>query len=145
MSAKFSRKTQAAYIDENGATRWTNEKKQTLLDRLTEGPGSRELSDEVLLALGARIDKYKGLFYLWGQIMDSAKRPDPSRSVDDALALVPEGWRYVLQEVCNDSVLVEFMPYYPGPYDYLKDTIVTAMIEDKKALPRAICLAVLKI
>ena len=60
--------------------------------------GSRELSDEVLLAFGYRERTWEGesvrglcgpdeRFYGWWR-----DRPSPTRSVDDALALVPERW-----------------------------------------------------
>jgi len=55
-----------------------------LITRLgSAAEGSRELSDEVLRAMGWR--------NTWPMKSDGGK-PDPTRSVDDALALVPDGW-----------------------------------------------------
>jgi hypothetical protein len=59
---------------------------------LKAGPGSRELSDEFLLAMG------------WYRISDShdflmppggykvSRQPNPTLNTDDALAMVPDGW-----------------------------------------------------
>lgn len=65
----------------------------TLIEKLEQGPGSRELSDECLLAVG------------WMPGNDAAKwwfnpidrqwnhPPDPSQNLQDALDwMVPEGW-----------------------------------------------------
>ncbi len=64
-----------------------------LIKRLEEAKeGSRELSDEVLVALGWRIGKPRRAwapnrdFYFDDQV------PDPSRNLQDAVDLVPEGW-----------------------------------------------------
>lgn len=62
--------------------------------------GSRELSDEVLLALGWKKDiEYwegrHGPMTIW-TMPDNAdhilKIPSPTESVDDCLALMPDGW-----------------------------------------------------
>ena len=55
--------------------------------------GSRELSDEVLLAHGWTTEEG----WWWGPHGEeltpetAAERPDPTRSIDDGVALVPEG------------------------------------------------------
>lgn len=67
------------------------------LEAATEG--SRELSDEVLRACGWTTDWLAegSLHPTWHAPgcwpKGSIVRPDVSRSLDDALALVPEGWR----------------------------------------------------
>lgn len=66
-----------------------------LISRLESAEtGSRELSDEVLLALGFKIDAAG--WWLRPNDLDeflrSDQRPDPTRSFDDAVGLVPEGW-----------------------------------------------------
>ncbi len=65
----------------------------SLIARLEAGPGSRELSDECLLAVGW--GKLPLTEYLWidpsGKTHDA--RPDPSQNVQDAIDwMVPEGW-----------------------------------------------------
>ncbi len=70
----------------------------TLRERLQAGPGSRELSDAFLLEMGcdrpnagvipSRYDDW----YLDGEYLGDI---DPSQVTDDALAMVPEGWRIV--------------------------------------------------
>lgn len=65
-----------------------NEIEQLIAD-LGADEGSRELSDRVLLAL---VDTdYTFYNPLIGRHVVKPNRPDPTRSLDDALALVPEG------------------------------------------------------
>ena len=60
------------------------------LEAATEG--SRELSDRVLLACGCRpIGSYGGEYGWKDQHDCEIGEPDPTRSLDDALAQVPEG------------------------------------------------------
>ena len=70
-----------------------------LIARLEAAPeGSRELSDEVLLAVGwEHIDTGDVREEQWvspgGMYFIVSPRPDPTRSIDDALKwMVPEGW-----------------------------------------------------
>ena len=57
----------------------------TLIARLEEAPhGTRELSDEVLVACDCSQDKGRGFF------------PDPTRNLQDGVDLVPEGWLWRL-------------------------------------------------
>ena len=64
--------------------------------------GSRELSDRVLLAFGWYVAEETNTFpRMWmqgneGQIAltEDEPRPDPTRSIDDAAALMPEGKRF---------------------------------------------------
>lgn len=67
-----------------------------LIASLERGPGSRELSDRVLLALGAVTRKYhEGYKTPWfyydkkDHMISEDKRPDPSRNLQDAVDLVP--------------------------------------------------------
>lgn len=90
----------------------------TLIQRLQEaGEGSRELSDEVLRACGWDIvieghwlRRYvPGGVYSWP--LDEA--PDPSRSIDDVVALLPEGfdWDRCRNGVATVHDLRPGMPY----------------------------------
>ena len=72
--------------------------------------GSRELSDRVLLACGWRYEKIKrGIGFSGKPKLEDAwldptrvpwtgavksKRPSPTESLDDAVAVVPEGWEW---------------------------------------------------
>ena len=89
----------------------------TLIERLEAGPGSRELSDECLLAVGWTIDHMKdrrhksGGYVLWypptGYVgYDKATRPDPSQNLQDTLDwMVPEGWEFTLNVSKKGSVV----------------------------------------
>lgn len=92
-----------------------------LIQRLAEGPGSRELSDEVLAAI--RYDPPGGVRQ--GMVL-----PSPTESVDDALAL-GDG-RVMWMEAGKDYALAYFHPDQP------------CEATGKNPLPRAICIAVLK-
>jgi hypothetical protein len=62
-----------------------------LIERLeAAAEGSRELSDEVLVLTPWFWEDPKG--GRWGDA-SCPRVPDPTRSVDDALGLVPEGWK----------------------------------------------------
>ena len=69
-----------------------------LIARLEAAPhGSRGLSDEALLAVGWTIGGLARWVAPDGTKFTPVMRPDPSRSVDDALKwMVPEGWWWVL-------------------------------------------------
>jgi len=60
--------------------------------------GSRELSDRVLVAMGWQIrtdyanDEQPTYWWPDGIMYEGFHHPDPTRSVDHVLALVPEGW-----------------------------------------------------
>jgi len=76
--------------------KWTGNPMTDLKTRLAQATeGSRELSDEMLLACGAESPS-RAHPYHWilpnGNAVLVGLRPDPSRSVDDVLALVPEGY-----------------------------------------------------
>lgn len=67
-----------------------------LITDLERGPGSRELSDQVLMALGAVTrEYYEGFKTPWfyydkkGHMIYEDKRPDPTRNLQDAVNLVP--------------------------------------------------------
>jgi hypothetical protein len=71
-----------------------------LISALQEGPGSRELSDRVLweLGWGLQTERWPGRLedqQIWyppnSEDAFVGERPDPSQSIDDAVALVPEG------------------------------------------------------
>lgn len=80
-----------------------------LIERLeTAESGSRELSDEVLLALdwtyalksSAITGSGGGDIEMWHSpagLMHHGPRPSPAESVDDALSLVPDGYWLTLQ------------------------------------------------
>ncbi len=71
----------------------------TLLKRLEEGPGSRELSDECLLAVGWKMVGrppfnvwYKPNGEMFRSYIRGNVRPDPSQNLQDAVDwMVPEG------------------------------------------------------
>lgn len=59
----------------------------SLIDDLTRGPGSRELSNRVLVALGFKLS----LTAMNGEVIPvGLPLPDPSRNLQDAVDLVPE-------------------------------------------------------
>lgn len=71
-----------------------------LAEQLERGPGSRELSDKVLMAMGWLIETCEiqpgpqGQEKMWrapGSKRWTFDGADPARSVDDALAMAPEG------------------------------------------------------
>lgn len=69
-----------------------------LITALERGPGSRELSDQVLLAQGFELDyvlidilTFRSPNKLLGW-QPGSKRPDPTRNLQDAVDLVPAGW-----------------------------------------------------
>ena len=68
----------------------------TLIERLEAGPGSRELSDECLLAVGWRVSTVNGITTWYsprGLSHGILRYPDTSQNLQDALDwLVPEGW-----------------------------------------------------
>jgi len=135
-----------------------------LATRLEQAPeGSRELSDEVLRAMGFTqpIPEMPGVWHwpesMWAKVDNDmvsgtfgprrSNRPDPTRSVDDALSLVPEGWG--LEQICFTDkregdhwkdgvpVLVTAGNYGQGPEYRSADAI-------GKNLPLALCAALVK-
>ena len=66
----------------------------TLIEKLEAGPGSRELSDECLLAVGwvsQHVDGRGAWRNPDGKIVDNFNVPDPSQNLQDALDwMVPE-------------------------------------------------------
>ena len=74
-----------------------------LIKRLQAGPGSRELSDEVLREFGWQTSRRDGCTFwrgpdsndpVWGVWNITNMQPDPSRNAQDALdVVVPDGWR----------------------------------------------------
>lgn len=123
-----------------------------LIQRLADGPGSRELSDEVLLACGWERQKHGPMYFRWHspngrgfEGTDIQYRPDPTRSVDDALALVPEGWtRGVLSwpGYDNGKLTADFRA---DLHHSLSSGGGPRVSGYASSLPRAICIAVLRI
>ena len=111
------------------------------LEDATEG--SRELSDRVLLACGwANIVTATG-DVLWRLPPSEEWKfppPNPSQSLDDALALVPEGWWYSLRSP-NDIVPYDKFEFSIQPPS---QTAAFAVEADGSTAPLAVCLAVLK-
>jgi hypothetical protein len=77
----------------------TQIEEKTLIERIEAGPGSRELSDECLLAVGWRKDDKLRDIYAprWfapdGTEWRHADRPDPSQNLQDAIDwMMPEEW-----------------------------------------------------
>ena len=129
-----------------------------LISRLESATaGSRELSDEVLMALGWRRvseETEHGDYVFWcppdryAQFTD--ERPCPTTSLDAALELVPEGWEWMLvgsgaarlwrgspslSEICRD-LADNMMPRRP------RDCVVGVSESGDATL--ALCSAILK-
>jgi len=93
-----------------------------LIAALQTGPSSRELSDRVLRECGwiNDLSRYRGKLQLLHAWYDSdgnfvPDRPDPTQSIDDALALVPDGYVWELQAVKTKDVLeYQFMAMHLG-------------------------------
>ena len=72
-----------------------------LISRLVEAKeGSRELSDKVLRAVGFSEDRDRNGNYYWSHGARKyyyEERPDPTRSLDDAVDLVPEKWGWSIE------------------------------------------------
>ena len=99
--------------------------------------GSRELSDEVLMALGwqRRPIQITGV-YEWyrtgGDHYIGVVRPDPSRNLQDAVDLIPGKAHWAASYPVGEAELV-----YGGP----NGRLVTA---DAATAPLAMCIAILK-
>ena len=81
----------------------------------TASEGTRELSDDVLLAMGYREDT-RGVWWLQSFLatdttleggLDEAtakgyrlENPDPTRSLTDVVAIMPEGWGWGVTSAC---------------------------------------------
>lgn len=133
--------------------------KLTLAEQLERGPGSRELSDEVLLWLGWSTREFNSpghgtVGHTWimpggGEpnpemnIRVHVIRPSPTESVDDALVLVPEGWRvHECRESDNNSWRIMICNKSLMPVNSRISR--TNWVSGDNPLPRAICLAVLR-
>jgi hypothetical protein len=112
----------------------------TLIERLKTGPGSRELSDEVLLACGYTYRKREhwqvsDYWYHPNSETIVIDPPNPTLNTDNALDLVPDGWAIThtywdrKRAACN--LMNEGRKYACGP--------------EAPTLPLAICAAVLRI
>lgn len=112
--------------------------------------GSRELSDEVLVALGWRCEEEEwigrlGIIKVWyrpnGEVVRIGCRPSPTESVDDALGLVPEGliWSLGIDGVGPSAMIGE---EFPGEYAIARQWYA---VVDSAATPAlALCVAVLR-
>ena len=73
-----------------------------LITALQAGPGNRELSDQVLVAFGWTygIRPLDGAKYWWKPPVGDYPNdiPDPTQSIDDALALMPKGCKWTLDD-----------------------------------------------
>jgi hypothetical protein len=100
--------------------------------------GSRELSDRVLLALGYAFVPSKNVWRRPGDDMDYGGWLDPSESIDDALAMLPEGWRWRL-ELCRDGAFLAHL-FHPNP---TRHHIATGSGEGTKIMrgPNLCCVA----
>lgn len=76
-----------------------------LIERIQAGPGSRELSDEFLLARGYRKEQPSawsdpvGVWFSPNPENIYPFRLNPTLNTDDALAMVPEGW--LIEEISD--------------------------------------------
>ncbi len=103
-----------------------------LISRLVEAKeGSRALSDEVLEALGYKMfQDWNG----WGWIApDGTKhspglRFDPTRSLDDAVELVPEGWFWSVSDIGEAWIGTHLGPNQPIKYEGKGATPALALV-----------------
>ena len=95
----------------------------TLIEKLERGPGSRELSDECLLAVGWHVGMVDGT-PTWrdpnGQVWVYRGRPDPSQNLQDALDwMVPgRGLMYLNIRRYSDgkgAIVTSAVLWPPGP------------------------------
>jgi hypothetical protein len=123
----------------------------TRREKLQAGPGSRELSDEFLLAMGwkaeirAKTHHPRVTDTLWhpNDVLHGfweGAQPNPTLDTDDALALVPDGWRieYIQQNQDGsfELLLTDDLP----SRTHNPQKVVKAL-----TLPLAICVAALEI
>ena len=97
----------------------------TLLSRLEQAKeGTRELSDEVLLALGWRIGEPRRAWAPNREFYFSDQIPDPSRNLQDGVDLVPEGHPWTL-----DSIgIVEMGTTTGKPVEGIAPTLALALV-----------------
>ena len=121
--AKLAHSGKVLGIGENVALEMTS--LATRLEAASEG--SRELSDEMLLVLG---------FTEWRL----RHKPDPTRSIDDGLTMVPEGWGWDLG--CNLDPGQMYSSIIRGPFDTARPEGQSAVgFSNSPAL--ALCIALL--
>lgn len=113
-----------------------------LIERLsTAEKGSRELSDEVLEAFGWT-DRFPGMAPPNAEPDDEGLndwgRPSPTESVDDVLALVPEGWTRDLCACPETGVVARI---YSGP---VRTDSAGEPTGFARTLPLAVCIAILR-
>lgn len=121
-----------------------------LQQRLAEGPGSRELSDEFLLAMGwghfdpkSPVNMPEAWVAPNGDLSRPDERPNPCCSVDDALAMVPESMGYDVGTAGVDKegrrkyhAIVSYFVFEQGRENYF--------VAKSYSAPCAICLAILR-
>ena len=115
-----------------------------LITALQIEPGSRELSDQMLMALGRNLGKRVwDASYNYIGSEHGIKLGDPSQSIDDALAL----WRY------GYDISVFEQPDHTWSTSIELDTLTDTHTqldrfitqkEARRATPRAACIAILK-
>ena len=109
----------------------------TKLEAATEG--SRALSDEVLLTCGWQRSNHQDRRSCYWTSPDGrthSRRPDPTRSLDDAVTLVPEGWLW--------SVGVQNTHKRTGPSAFIWKPDVKAQFIEAATPALALCIAALK-
>ena len=116
-----------------------------LLERLYAATeGSRELSDEVLLALGWRRKEgpYSQPAMWWKPPFEPStwreRRPNCTESVDDALSLVPEGWHWTAgnSRTWSGDVQSRASIFRPDIHGYIRADAPTPAL--------ALCIALIK-
>ena len=123
----------------------------TLAKRLEAGPGSRELSDECLLAVGwnepyrdegnTKVPFLTPKGHRWRVAVDGPL-PDPSRNLHDAVTwMVPEGCFLDIKGCENFQVHCD--PDWKG-YKPMGRRIPFAKAPSRNDLPRAVCIAGLR-
>ena len=114
----------------------------TLIEKLETGPGSRELSDECLLAVGwQRVGKAGVHWYDPDGFRFYGTRPNPSQNLQDAVTwMVPEGWDWEMEwESGADGM------YWENGTARVKMGNPDLLIDPEAASPAlALCIAALK-
>lgn len=96
--------------------------------------GSRKLSDQVLIALGWRKERYIDMYTLAWRTPDSSEEfgmgPDPTRSFDDALALAKTPHELLVALSQSVPAVAALMTYdnRKGPTNPFKFPAIRAML-----------------
>ncbi len=117
------------------------------LEAATEG--SRKLSDEMLLAHGWRpyeVGRFMGPIYYWhgpnGESVSEERRPDPSRNLQDAVSLVPEGSGWSVEVDIHEASARIAVPFEDHGQRFISSD--QTFRSDAKTPSLALCIAIIK-